>query len=155
MMLKNDLIRLTLIKNNKRPLPIGKTKKVPGLFKDGLGGKIITAVVALRSKADAYLDDDGNNHKKAKGTKKCVIKQKLMFQNFEDCLCNNKNFYRSLQIFKSYNHYVYAEEINKVALSANDDKRLQTFDKITTYSHGTNAFKVCESEMLNNKRFIL
>ena len=46
----------------------------------------MTEVVALRPKAYAYLDDDGNNHKKAKGTKKCVIKQKLMFQNFKDYL---------------------------------------------------------------------
>ena len=44
---------------------------------------------------------------------------------------------------------MYGEEINKIALSHNDDKRLQTFDKITTYPYGTNAFKVCESEMLS------
>ena len=78
-----------------------------------------------------------------------------MLQNFKDCLCNNKNVYRSLQSFKSYNHDVYTEEVNKIVLSANDDKRLQTFDKITTYPYGTNAFKVRESEMLNVKRFIL
>ena len=142
-------------KNDKRPLPIGKNKKVPDLFKDELGGKIITEFVALRPKAYAYLDDYGNDHKKAKGTKKCVIKQKLMFQNFKDCLFNNKNVYRSQQRFKSYNHDVYTEEVNKIVLSANDDKRLQTFDKITTYPYGTNAFKVRESEMLNVKRFIL
>ena len=54
-------------------------------------GKIITEFVALRPKAYSYLDDYGNDHKKAKGTKKCVIKkQKLMFQNFKDCLFNNK-----------------------------------------------------------------
>ena len=83
-------------KNDKRPLPIGKNKKVPGLFKDELGGNIITEFVALRPKAYAYLDDYGNNHKKAKGTtKKCVMKQKRMFQNFKDCLFNNKNVYRS------------------------------------------------------------
>ena len=73
-------------KNDKRPLAIGKNKKVPGLFKDELGGTIITEFVALNPKAYAYLDDYGNDHKKAKGTKKCVIKQKLMFQNFKDCL---------------------------------------------------------------------
>ena len=49
---------------------------------------------------------------------------------------------------KSEKHSVYTEGINKIALSSNDDKRLQTFDNITTYSYGTNAFKVCESEML-------
>ena len=71
-----------------------------------------------------------------------------MFQNFKDCLLNNKNVYMSQQRFKSYNHDAYTEEVNKIALSSNDDKRLQTFDKITTYSYGTNAFKVCESELL-------
>ena len=45
---------------------------------------------------------------------------------------------------------MYPEEVNKIALSSNDDKRLQTFDKITTYPYGTNAFKVCESEILVN-----
>ena len=78
-----------------------------------------------------------------------------MLQNFKDCLFNNKNVYRSLQRFKSYNHDVYTEEVNKIVLSANDDKRLQTFDKITTYPYGTNAFKGCESKMLNDKRFII
>ena len=135
---------------DKIHLPIGKNKKVPGLFKDELGGKIITEFVALRPKAYSYLDDDGHDHKKAKGTKKCVIKQKLMFQNFKDRLFHNKNVYRSQQRFKSYNH-VYKEEVNKIALSANDDKRLQTFDRITTYPYGTNPFKLCESKMLEVK----
>ena len=71
-----------------------------------------------------------------------------MFQNFKDCLLNNKNAYRSQQRFKSDHHQVRTEEVNKVALSSNDDKRLQTFDRITAYPYGTNVFKVCESEML-------
>ena len=131
-------------KNDKRPLPIGKNKKVPGLFKDELGGKIMTEVVALRPKAYAYLDDDGNNHKKAKGIKKGVIKQKLMFRQFKDCLFNNKTVYRSQKRFKSYNHDVFTEEVNKIALSSNGDKRLQPLDRIITYPYGTNVFKVCE-----------
>ena len=56
-----------------------------------------------------------------------------MFQNFKDWWSNNKNVYRSQQIFKSYNHDVYIEEVNKIAVSGNGDKRLQTFDRITTY----------------------
>ena len=115
----------------------------------------IIIVITLRPKTHPYLDDDSHDHKKAEGTKKSVIKQNLMFQNFKDCWSNNKNVYRSQQRFKSYNHDVYTEEVNKIALSSNDDKRLQTFDRITTYPYGTNAFKVCESEMLNGKRFIL
>ena len=122
-----------------------------GIFKGELEGKIITESVALRLKAYAYLDDYGNDHKKAKGTKKCVIKQKLMFQNFKDCFFNNEKVYRSQQRFKSYNLDVYTEEVNKIALGSNDDKRLQTFDRITTYPYGTNTFKVCESEMLEVK----
>ena len=87
-------------------------------------------------------------HKKAKGTKKCVIKQKIVFQNFRDFLFNNKNVYRSQERFKSYNHDVYTEEVNKIAVSNNDDKRIQTFDGITTYPYGTNVFKISETEML-------
>ena len=120
-----------------------------------MGGKIIIESITLRPKTYAYLDNDSNDHKKAKGTKKCVIKQNLMFQNFKDCWSNNKNIYRSQQRFKSYNHDVYTDKVNKIALSANDGKRLQTYDNITTYPYETNAFKVWESEMLNSKRFIL
>ena len=44
---------------------------------------------------------------------------------------------------------MYTEEVNKIALSSTDNKRLQTFNRVTTYPYGTNAFKVCESEMLS------
>ena len=125
-------------------------KKWPGLFKDELREKIIAEFVALRGKTSPYLDDGGNEHKKYKGTKKCVIKQKLMFQNFKDCLLNNKIVYRSQERFKCYNHDAYTEEVNKTAISNNDGKRIQTFDGIETYPYGTN-FKVCESEMLITK----
>ena len=111
-------------KNDKRPIPISKNKKVPGLFKDELGGKIMTEVVVLRPKTYAYLDEGGNEHKKSKCTKRCVIKQKLIFQNFKDCLFNNKTAYRSQERFKSYNHDVYTEQVNKIPLSSNNDKRL-------------------------------
>ena len=138
-------------KNDKTPLPIGVNKKLPSLFKDILGGKIMTEFVALREKGYPYLDDGGNEHEKSKGTKKCVIKQKHMFKNFKDCLLNNKIIQRSQERFKSYNHDVYTE-VNKIALSNNDDKKkiqtIQTFDGIETYPYGTNVFKVCESEKL-------
>ena len=68
-------------------------------------------------------------------------------------LFNNKNVYRSQQRFISYNHVVYTEEVTKIALSANDDKRLRTFDRITTYPYGANAFKVCESEIMVVKKY--
>ena len=75
--------------------------------------------------------DDGSNHKKGKGTKKCVIKQKLMFENYKDCVFNNKTVYRPQEKFRSNYHDVFTEEVNKIALSSNDDKRLQTSDRIT------------------------
>ena len=60
-----------------------------------------------------------------------------MFENYKDCLFNDKTVYRSQERFKSYYHTVYTEEVNKIALSSIDDKRLQTSDKITTYPYGT------------------
>ena len=56
--------------------------------------------------------------------------------------------HRSQERFKSYNYDVYTVGVNKIALSCNDDKRVQTFDRITTYPYGTNVFKICESEMV-------
>ena len=72
-----------------------------------------------------------------------------MFKNYIDYLLNNKLLLQSQQRFKSDHHNVYTEQINKIALSSNDDKRFQKFDKITKYPFGTNAFKVCESEILS------
>ena len=86
--------------------------------------------------------DDCSDHKKAKGTKKCVMKQKLMFENYKDCLFNNKTVYRSLEIFRSYYHVMYTEAVNKIVLSSNDDKRLQTPDRITTYPYRTDEMMI-------------
>ena len=104
---------------------------------------------ALKAKTYAYLMDGDSEKKKAKETKKCVIKRILMFENYKDSLFNNKTILKSQLRFKSDHRNVYTEEVNKIALNSNDDKRLQTFDRVTTYPYGTNAFKVCESEMLS------
>ena len=139
-------------KRDERPLPIGKNKKVIGMFKDELGGKIIIEFCALRAKAYSYrLDDDAEN-KKAKVTKKCIVKRELTFKNYVDCLFNGEVIKRSQQIFRSNHHRIYTEEVNKIALSSNDDKRIQTFDKVTTYPYGTNVFKICENEMFLNEK---
>ena len=73
-----------------RPLLTGKDKKVIGLMKDELGGKIMTESVALRPKTYSYLTDDCEEDKKAKGTNKCVIKRRLKFNDYKDCLLNNQ-----------------------------------------------------------------
>ena len=62
---------------------------------------------------------------------------------------NDKIILKSQQRFKIDYHNVCTEQINKIALSSNDDERLQTFNKITTYPFGTNVFKVYEIEMLS------
>ena len=76
-------------KNNERPLEIGVNKKVIGKFKDELGGKIMKEFFALRAKTYTYLLDDDKEIKKAKGTKRCVIKRRLMYENYRDSLLFN------------------------------------------------------------------
>ena len=98
--------------------------------------------VGLRAKTYTYLMNDDIEHKKAKETKKCMITRELMFKNYEDCLFNDKIILKSQQRFKSDCHNVHTEQVNKIVLSSNDDKRWQTFDKITTYPCGTNTFGV-------------
>ena len=132
-----------------RPLPTGKNKNLIGLMKDELGEKIMTEFVALRLKTYSHLMDDCGSDKKAKGTKKCVIKRRLKFNYYKDCLLNNKIMLKSQQRFKSERHDVYTQEVNKIALSTNDDKRLQTFNRSTSYSYGISAGKVCKTELLS------
>ena len=106
-------------------------------------------ICAHRPKIYSYLMGYNSEVKKAKGTKKkCVIKQELMFENYKDFLFNGEALLKSQHRFKSDHHKVYTEEVNKIALSSDDDKRLQTFDGIETYPYETNAFKVCKSEMM-------
>ena len=132
-----------------KPLSKVKNKKVIGLMKDELGGRIMTEFVVLRPKTYSYLMDDGWSDKKAKGTKKCVIKRRLEFNYYKDCFLNNEIILKAQQRFKSERHDIYTEEINKIALSSNDDKRLQTFDRITSYPYGASAGKACKTELLS------
>ena len=76
--------------NDKRPLPIAIDKKVLGMFKDELSGKIMTKFCGLGVKTYSFLSDDGVEKKKAKGTKKCVIKCHLKFDDYKDSIYNDK-----------------------------------------------------------------
>ena len=119
-----------------RPLPTGKNKKVIGLMKDELDGKIITEFVTLRPKTYSFLTDDGKEDKKAKGTKKCVIKKMIKFNDYKKCLLNGEIILKSRQRFISNKHDVYREDVNKIALSNDDDKRIVSPDKISSYPYG-------------------
>ena len=110
-----------------RPLSTGRNKKVIGLMKDELGGRVITEFAASRPKTYSYLTDDCKEDKKAKGIK---------FNDYKNCLLNSAVILKSQQRFISKGHDVYTENINKIALSSNDDKRLIPSDKITCYPYG-------------------
>ena len=119
-----------------RPLPTGKNKKVICLMKDELGGKTITEFVTLRPKTYSYLINDCKEDKKTKGTKKCVIKRMIKFNDYKNCLLKDEVILKSKQRFISKKHDIYTENINKIALSNNDDKRIVSSDKVKSYPNG-------------------
>ena len=86
-------------------MPKGKNKKVFGLMKDELGGKIMTKFVRLRAKTYNYLIDDDSEDKKAKTTKTCVIKRKVKFENYRNCLEATKLENKINYIEKKINMY--------------------------------------------------
>ena len=124
----------------------GKNKKVIGIMKDELGGKIMTEFVVRRPKTYSYLMDDGNNDKKAKETKKCVIKRRFKFNDYKNCTLKNEIILKSSKRFKSETHKVYTEEINKIALSSNDNKRLQALGRITACPYGYKHWESMENK---------
>ena len=119
-----------------RPLPTEKNKKITGLMKDELGGKIIMEFATLRPKTYSFLTDDGKEDKMAKGTKKCIVKKMIKFNDDKKCLLDDEVILKSQQRFISKKHDVYTENINKIALSNNDDKRIVSSNKISSYPYG-------------------
>ena len=120
----------------KRPLPTRKNKKVIGLMKDELGGKIITEFATFRLKTYSFLTDDGKEDKKAKGTKKCITKKMMKFNDYNKCLLDDEVILKSQQRFICKKHDVYTENINEIPLSNNDDKRIVSSNKISSYPYG-------------------
>ena len=85
------------------------------------------------SKMCSYVANNGCVQKKAKATKKCIIKKETKFKNYKKYLENNKAILRSQQTFRSKFHNVFIEKVGKITLSANDDKRSQTLGGVVTY----------------------
>ena len=119
-----------------RSLPTGKNKKVIGLMIDELGGEIITEFITLRPKTYPYSTDDAKEDKKAKGTKKFVIKRMIRFNDYKNCLLKDKVLLKSQERFISKKHDVYTEDIYKITLSNDNDKRIVSSDKILSYPYG-------------------
>ena len=93
-------------------------------------------MLTLRPKTNSFLIDDGKEDKKTKGTKMCVIKKMIKFNDYKKCLLDDKVILKSQQRFISKKHDVYTENINKIALSNNDDKRIVSSNKISSYPYG-------------------
>ena len=109
--------------NHPSGIPTGKNKKVLGMMKDEAAGKIIKEFVGLRSKLYSFVIDEEEEIKKCKGIKKQVVKNSITHEDYKTCLETGKEQLRKQNIVRSYEHEVYTEEVNKVALSAEDDKR--------------------------------
>lgn len=115
----------------------GKNKKVIGMFKDEAGGKIIEEFVGLRAKLYSYkMFKSKKENKKCKGVKEAVVKSKISFNDYKRCLFSGNKLYRQMNVFRSRKHEIFTEEINKVALSADDDKRIILPDKVNTLAYG-------------------
>ena len=121
---------------HNRPLPVGLNRKVIGLMKDELGGKIMTDFVALRPKLFSYKKLDGSEDQKCKGIKKCDVKKTLTFEDYETCLFSDSTEHRSQLMFRSAKHEVHTIEVNKASLNRDDDKRISRKDGISTYARG-------------------
>ena len=120
--------------SNNRPLPIGKNKKVIGLMKDELGGEIMKEFISLRPKMYSYKVGK-NEPKECKGIKKCVVKKTITFDDYKRCLFEGRDIYKSQLLFRSDKHEIKTLEVNKLALSSQDDKRI-SIDGIASYAMG-------------------
>ena len=122
--------------NHPSGIPTGENKKVLGMFKDEAGGKIIKEFVGLRAKLYSYKMDEGEESKKCKGIKRQVVTTSITHEDYKTCLRTGKEQLRKQNILRSYEHEVYTEEVNKVALSAQDDKRYILSDGVHTLAWG-------------------
>ena len=114
----------------------GINKKVLGMFKDEANGDIIDEFVGLRAKLYSYKMFEGEESKKCKGVKKSVVKKSITHEDYKTCLTTRKEQLRKQNMIRSYKHEIYTEEVNKIALSANDDKRYILEDGIRTLALG-------------------
>ena len=110
----------------------GVNKKVIGMFKDEVAGKQITHFVGLRPKLYSFKIEEDREVRKCKGIKKNVVKKKLDFDDYVKCLFSGEKEMRSMKIIRSEKHDIYSKEVNKIALSNEDDKRIVLEDKMHT-----------------------
>ena len=115
------------------------------MFKDEAAGKVIKEFVGLRAKLYSYKMDEGKENKRCKGIKKAVVEKSIRHEDYKTCLTTGKEQLRRQNIIRSYEHELYTEEINKVALSAEDDKRYLLKDSFDTLAWGHYRIKEMEN----------
>ena len=128
--------------NHPSGIPTGINKKVLGMFKDEAAGKRIKEFVGLRAKLYSFIMEDGKENKRCKGVKKQVVESSITHEDYKTCLRTGKEQLRKQNILRSYEHEVYTEEVNKIALSALDDKRYILDDGIHTLAWGHHRIPV-------------
>ena len=122
--------------NHPSGIPTGINKKVLGMFKDEAAGKRIKEFVGLRAKLYSFIMEDGKENKRCKGVKKQVVESSITHEDYKTCFRTGKEQLRKQNILRSYEHEVFTEEVNKIALSALDDKRHILSDGIHTLAWG-------------------
>ena len=118
--------------NHPSGIPTGVNKKVIGMFKDEVAGKQITHFVGLRPKLYSIKIEQNKEVRKCKGIKKSVVKKTMDFNDYVQCLFTGEKEMRTMKIIRSENHDIYSKEVNKIALSNEDDKRTVMFNKVNT-----------------------
>ena len=108
------------------------------MFKDKAGGKIIAEFVGLHAKSYAF-DMEGDEFKKCKDVKKYVVNKEITLNDYKNCLFSGRLQVRPMNVIRSHHHEVFTEQVNKIALSADDDKRIILPDRINTLAHGFRA----------------
>ena len=104
-------------------------------MKDEAGGRIIEEFIELRAKLYSYRMLKGKEEKKCKGIKKSVVRKDISHEDYKECLFKKPQM-RKINVIRSYKHEIFSETVNKIALSANDDKRIILEDRISTLSYG-------------------
>ena len=114
-----------------------------GIFKDEADGKQIVEFFGLRAKLYSYRILDGSEDKKCKEMTKNVTKRSIQFDDYQECLFSRNDQHRKMNVIGSHCHLIYTEEINKIALSSDDDKRVIMADRIHTLAYGHTKIKKC------------
>ena len=128
--------------NHPSGIKTGLHSKVLGMFKDEAGGKQIVEFVDLRAILYSYkMLDVSVDKKKCKGMTKNVTKMNIQFDDYRECLFSRNEQHRKMNVIRSHCHEIYIKEINRIALSSDDDKRVIMADGIHTLAYGHTNLK--------------